>query len=202
MFTGIIESLGKVVNLQPDDQNLHITIKCAFADELKVDQSISHNGACLTVTSIKGDQYTVTAIGETLRKTNLGLLKTGDQINLERSMIMNGRLDGHIVQGHVDTVAECVSKTDDKGSWIFEFRYEQDSENQFITVEKGSVCVNGVSLTVVNSLRDRFSVAIIPYTYEHTNFNSINEGSVVNLEFDILGKYVSRYLELQKQPAN
>lgn len=196
MFTGIVESMGKVMSLDPEQGNLHITLECNFSNELKIDQSLSHNGVCLTVTSVNHPQYTVTAIAETLRKSNLGLLKTGDLVNLERSMVMNGRIDGHIVQGHVDCTAVCVSVKEEGGSWMYTFEHDDQLEN--ITVEKGSVCVNGVSLTVVNSGREKFSVAIIPYTFEHTNFKNIKSGSVVNLEFDILGKYVSKYLGLRK----
>jgi riboflavin synthase len=192
MFTGIVEAFGKVVSLDPENDNLHITLECAFTHELKIDQSLSHNGACLTVTSINNNQYTVTAIAETLRKTNLGLLAVNDLVNLERSMQMNGRVDGHLVQGHVDTVALCVAKEDQNGSWLFRFVY--DTETGFITVGKGSICVNGVSLTVVDSAEGEFSVAIIPYTYEHTNFATIKKGTVVNIEFDIIGKYVAKYL--------
>lgn len=196
MFTGIIEAFGKVISLDPENENLHITLESPFTSELKVDQSLSHNGVCLTVTAIKGNAYVVTAIAETLRKTNLGLLSVGDLVNLERSMQMNGRIDGHLVQGHVDTVAVCTSKEDQQGSWLFRFEY--DDENNMITVEKGSICVNGVSLTVVDSAQNSFSVAIIPYTYEHTNFCNLKIGSVVNLEFDILGKYVAKYLAFGK----
>ncbi len=193
MFTGIVESMGKIISLDPEKGNLDLTLECDFADELKVDQSLSHNGVCLTVTAIESNQYKVTAIAETLRKSNLGLVKTGDFINLERSMLMNGRIDGHLVQGHVDCTAVCVSVKEEGGSWMFTFEYDDDV-SQNITVEKGSVCVNGVSLTVVNSEKNKFSVAIIPYTYDHTNFKDIKTGTVVNLEFDILGKYVTKYL--------
>lgn len=196
MFTGIIEAFGKVTALDPENENLHITVECPFTSELKIDQSLAHNGACLTVVSISGNSYVVTAIAETLRKTNLGLLSVGESVNLERSMQMYGRIDGHLVQGHVDTVAVCISKEDQQGSWLFRFEYED--ENNLITVEKGSICVNGVSLTVVDSSNGSFSVAIIPYTYEHTNFRDLKKGSVVNLEFDILGKYVAKYLALGK----
>jgi riboflavin synthase len=192
MFTGIVEALGKVISLQPEQGNLHITLECPFTHELKIDQSISHNGVCLTVTQISGTTYTVTAIAETLRKSNLGLLKEGDEVNLERCMKMNGRIDGHIVQGHVDTTAVCTGKKDENGSWIFEFEFDADAD--YITVPKGSICVNGVSLTVVDPSVNQFKVAIIPYTMEHTNFRNIREGSVVNLEFDIIGKYVAGYL--------
>jgi len=195
MFTGIIESLGKVISLDPEKENLHITVECDFSNELKIDQSLSHNGVCLTVTKYDASTYAVTAIAETLRKSNLGLLNTGDLINLERSMVMNGRIDGHIVQGHVDCTALCTSVKEEGGSWLYTFEYDWDLNK--ITVEKGSICVNGVSLTVVNSAAEHFSVAIIPYTYEHTNFKNIAAGSVVNLEFDILGKYVAKHLALR-----
>ncbi len=195
MFTGIIEGMGKVISLDPDNNNLHITIECSFAGELKIDQSVAHNGVCLTVVDIKQNQYTVTAISETLRRSNLGLLKTGEQINLERSMILNGRIDGHIVQGHVDVTGVCTGVENQKGSWLYRFEY--DPGDDAITVTKGSICVNGVSLTVVDSGINTFSVAIIPYTYDHTNFKNIITGSVVNLEFDVIGKYVSKYLSLK-----
>ncbi len=200
MFSGIVEDAATVVALERDKGNLHLTLKCSFTHELKVDQSVAHNGVCLTVVKINGDLYTVTAIQETLDKSNLGLLKVGDKVNLERSMLMNGRLDGHIVQGHVDQTAECIELKEADGSWYYTFRYEIDKEKAsqgYMTVEKGSVCVNGVSLTVVNSRNDRFSVAIIPYTYEFTNFHQIKPGSIVNLEFDILGKYISRLMALK-----
>lgn len=193
MFSGIIETTGKVVRLQKEQSNLHITVQASFTNELKVDQSIAHNGVCLTVVSISENMYTVTAIDETLRKTNLGFLQTGDVINLERCIRAGDRLDGHIVQGHVDQTGTCTSVIDQKGSWIFHFEYDAAANN--ITVEKGSICVNGVSLTVVNSQDHSFSVCIIPYTLEHTNFHSIQKGSVVNLEFDILGKYISKLMK-------
>lgn len=192
MFTGIIEDVGKVISLFPDNGNLHITMSASFTQELKIDQSISHNGACLTVTNIEGNNYNITAIAETLRKTNLGLLNTGDLINLERSMILNGRLDGHIVQGHVDNTAVCTGITEDDGSFLYHFKFEPDKQS--ILVSKGSICVNGVSLTIVAPGIDHFSVAIIPYTLENTNFRSIKKGSVVNLEFDLIGKYVAAYM--------
>jgi riboflavin synthase len=195
MFSGIVEAAAPVVSLEKDQDNLHITMECPFADELKVDQSISHNGVCLTVVKITGRQYTVTAIKETLLKSNLGLLKPGDKVNLERSMLMNGRLDGHIVQGHVDQTAVCTQVKEEKGSWYFRFEYDPLLGN--ITVEKGSVSVNGVSLTVVNSQDKSFEVAIIPYTYENTNFHQIKPGTVVNLEFDIIGKYISKIIRQQ-----
>lgn len=200
MFSGIVEEAATVVGLEQDKGNLHITLECSFTGELKIDQSIAHNGVCLTVVKKEGSNYTVTAIKETLEKSNLGLLKIGDKVNLERSMVMNGRLDGHIVQGHVDQTAKCIEVKESEGSWYFTFQYVIDKEKAsqgYMTVEKGSVTVNGVSLTVVNSKDDRFSVAIIPYTYEFTNFHQIKEGSTVNLEFDILGKYISRIMALQ-----
>jgi riboflavin synthase len=192
MFTGIIEQLGTVVDLQTQDTNLHLIVKSAFASELKIDQSVAHNGICLTVVDIKNDTYKVTAIDETLNKTNLGNIKLGDSVNLERCMMMNSRLDGHIVQGHVDQTAICTNIENQQGSWIFTFSYDTKQGN--VTVEKGSICVNGVSLTVVNSDNGSFSVAIIPYTYEHTNFSEFKIGTKVNLEFDIIGKYVKRLL--------
>ena len=190
MFTGIIETLGSVVELQNDQGNLHLTISSVISDELKIDQSVAHNGVCLTVVRIDGGTHTVTAIEETLNKTALGNLKPGDNVNLERCMQMNGRLDGHIVQGHVDQIAKCIKLLDRNGSWEYTFQYDASTGN--VTVEKGSICVNGISLTVVNSMDDRFSVAIIPYTYEHTNLKHVQPGDVVNLEFDIIGKYVAR----------
>lgn len=202
MFSGIVEEAATVVGLKRDKSNLHLTLKCSFTNELKIDQSVAHNGVCLTVVNTEGDHYTVTAIQETLDKSNLGLLKEGDRVNLERSMVMNGRLDGHIVQGHVDQTAECLEVKESDGSWVFTFRYDVDKSmaaQGYMTVEKGSVCVNGVSLTVVNSRDDRFSVAIIPYTYEFTNFHQIKAGTVVNLEFDILGKYISRLMALKQE---
>ncbi len=193
MFSGIIETLGEVVALEKEQKNLHITVKSNFTNELKIDQSIAHNGVCLTVVNIKNDNYTVTAIDETLQKTNLNTLQLGDKINLERCMKLGERLDGHIVQGHVDQTAVCKSVIENNGSWIFTFEYDASQNN--ITVEKGSVCVNGVSLTVVNSKDNSFSVCIIPYTFEHTNFKNINVDSKVNLEFDILGKYISKLMK-------
>lgn len=199
MFSGIIEQLGEVTSLQKEKNNLHITIKARFDNEtnlnkvLKIDQSIAHNGVCLTVIEIKGNIYTVTAIDETLKKTNLGLLKVGDSINLERCMKLCDRLDGHIVQGHVDQTAICKKVEETNGSWMFTCEYDASQNN--MTVEKGSICVNGVSLTVVNSKHNSFSVCIIPYTYRHTNFKDIKQGSVVNLEFDIIGKYISKLLK-------
>lgn len=192
MFSGITEGLGEVIALKKEQGNLHITIKADFTSELKIDQSIAHNGACLTVVDIKDKTYTVTAIEESLQKTNLGLLKVGDNINLERCMKLGDRLDGHIVQGHVDQTAVCKKVEETNGSWMFTFEYDASQNN--ITVEKGSVCVNGVSLTVVNSKDNSFSVCIIPYTYEHTNFKNFKAGTVVNLEFDILGKYIKKLM--------
>lgn len=193
MFTGIIETLGKVTELVHDKGNLHITVASAIAAELKIDQSVAHNGVCLTVVALADGQHTVTAIEETLNKSNIGKLKVGDLINLERCMQMNARLDGHIVQGHVDQTAVCTGYKELDGSW--EYTFEYDASNGNVTVEKGSACVNGISLTVVNSQKNSFSVAIIPYTYEHTNLQQVREGSVVNLEFDIIGKYVARLMQ-------
>lgn len=190
--------MGTVVSIVKDQENVHLTLSCDFTSELKVDQSLSHNGVCLTVVSKKGNLYTVTAIKETLLKSNLGLLKIGDKVNLERSMMMNGRLDGHIVQGHVDQTAICKEVLEADGSWYYTFKYDFDlskARQGYMTVEKGSVTVNGVSLTVVNSQKDTFQVAIIPYTHEHTNFHAISEGTVINLEFDIIGKYLSKLSE-------
>jgi len=196
MFTGIIETLGSVTHLQQDVGNLHITVASTLSDELKIDQSISHNGVCLTVVALSPGEHTVTAITETLQKSNLGTLQTGSTINLERCTKVGDRLDGHIVQGHVDQTAQCVSIVDQQGSWLYTFQYDREQGN--ITVEKGSITVNGISLTVVNSQVDRFSVAIIPYTLEHTNLNQMKVGSTVNLEFDIIGKYVARIMDLRK----
>ncbi|MDR1813668.1 MAG: riboflavin synthase [Tannerella sp.] len=195
MFSGIIEEAAVVKAVVHDKGNVHLTLGCSFVDELKIDQSVAHNGVCLTVVNKTADSYTVTAIRETLERSNLGLLKDGDKVNLERSMLMNGRLDGHIVQGHVDTTAVCTEVREADGSWYYRFEYAFDREmarQGYITVEKGSVCVNGVSLTVCNSKDNSFEVAIIPYTYEVTNFHQIQKGTVVNLEFDIIGKYISR----------
>lgn len=200
MFSGIVEEYAEVVALEKEQENVHLTMKCSFVDELKIDQSISHNGVCLTVVKMTPDTYTVTAMKETLDRSNIGLLKVGDKVNVERSMMMNGRLDGHIVQGHVDQTAVCTDIEDADGSWYFTFKYKFDKEmakRGYLTVDKGSVTVNGVSLTVVNPTEDSFKVAIIPYTYEHTNFHTINIGSVVNLEFDIIGKYISRMLAIE-----
>lgn len=199
MFSGIVEEAATVVALSKDKGNLHITLRCSFTGELKIDQSISHNGVCLTVVSIGDDTYTVTAIKETLDRSNLGLLEVGSKVNLERSMPMNGRLDGHIVQGHVDQTAICTDVKEADGSWYFTFEYLFDREmakKGYLTVDKGSVTVNGVSLTVVEPTDNSFKVAIIPYTYEFTNFHQIKKGTVVNLEFDIIGKYISRIAAL------
>ncbi len=195
MFSGIVEEYAKVVKLEKEGDNLHITMQCSFTDELSIDQSIAHNGVCLTVVSIDDDCYTVTAIKETLERSNLGKLAVGDLVNLERSMLLGGRLDGHIVQGHVDQTAICEDIRQADGSWYFRFSYEDSKEmalKGYVTVEKGSVCVNGVSLTVCNSKKNSFEVAIIPYTYEHTNFCRFEIGTMVNLEFDIIGKYLCK----------
>ena len=197
MFSGIVEEAAQVVALQADKGNLHLTMRCSFVDELKIDQSVAHNGVCLTVVSKTADTYTVTAVQETLDRSNLGQLKVGDKVNLERSMLMNGRLDGHIVQGHIDQTAICTEVSEADGSWYYTFTYRFDkamARQGYLTVEKGSVCVNGVSLTVCNSKDDSFQVAIIPYTHDHTNFCQIEKGTVVNLEFDIVGKYISRMM--------
>lgn len=199
MFSGIVEEAATVVALHREKGNLNITLQCSFTGELKIDQSVSHNGVCLTVVSIKDETYTVTAIQETLDRSNLGLLEVGSKVNLERSMLMNGRLDGHIVQGHVDQTARCIEVTEADGSWYYTFEYLFDREmakKGYMTVDKGSVTVNGVSLTVVEPTERSFKVAIIPYTYEYTNFHQIAKGSVVNLEFDIIGKYISRIVAL------
>ena len=190
MFTGIIEDLGTVTDLKREKDNLHITIKSNIGNELKVDQSVAHNGVCLTVTNIIGDKYTITAIKETLNKSNLRDLKIGDEINLERAMKLADRLDGHIVQGHVDQVGYCKSVKEENGSWVYKFEYDNTKNN--LTIEKGSITVNGVSLTVVDSEINSFSVAIIPYTFENTNFKSIKVGDMINLEFDVLGKYIQK----------
>ena len=194
MFTGIIEDLGIVKNLQSEGSNLHITLSSKLTPELKIDQSVAHNGVCLTVVSTQENNYTVTAIEETLQKTNLSILHVNEAVNLERAMILGSRLDGHIVQGHVDQTATCTGVEQKEGSWIFTFEYDSTLNN--VTIEKGSITVNGVSLTVVNSLKNSFSVAIIPYTYEHTTFNSFEIGTIVNLEFDVIGKYVKRLMNL------
>ncbi|GET20641.1 riboflavin synthase [Prolixibacter denitrificans] len=195
MFSGIVEGMGTVVAIDKEQENVHLTLECDFVNDLKIDQSLSHNGVCLTVVKRTDTTYTVTAIKETLQKSNLGLLKVGDKVNLERSMPINGRLDGHIVQGHVDQTATCRKVEEADGSWYYTFAYDFDIEKArqgYMTVEKGSVCVNGVSLTVVNAKDNSFQVAIIPYTQEHTNFHTFEAGSVVNIEFDIIGKYLSR----------
>jgi len=196
MFSGIIEEAATVVKLEKEKDNLHITMRCSFTDELKIDQSISHNGVCLTVVRKDKETYTVTAIRETLEKTNLGLLKVGDKVNLERSVKADGRLDGHMVQGHIDQTAVCIDVREAGGSWYYTFKYEPLRED-YMTVEKGSVAVNGVSLTVVNSKPESFQVAIIPYTYEITNFHQIRPGTVVNIEFDILGKYIAKIVRAE-----
>ncbi|MGL4956329.1 MAG: riboflavin synthase [Bacteroidales bacterium] len=200
MFSGIVESIGTVTALERDKENLHISLNCPFAKELKIDQSIAHNGVCLTVVRFDEKGYTVTAILETLQKSNLGLLKIGDEVNLERSMKIDGLLDGHLVQGHVDQTATCTEVKEADGSWYFSFEYNADAGN--ITVEKGSITVNGVSLTVVNSQLNTFQVAIIPYTYEYTNFHAIQKGIVVNLEFDIVGKYITKLAKLYLNKAD
>ncbi len=200
MFSGIIEEAASVVAIKKDKGNLDITLTCSFTNELKIDQSVSHNGVCLTVVEIKDDTYTVTAIQETLEKSNIGLLEVGSKVNLERSMKMDGRLDGHIVQGHVDQTATCIDVKEADGSWYYTFKYEFDKEmakKGYLTVDKGSVTVNGVSLTVVDPTEDTFTVAIIPFTHKLTNFHQIERGSVVNIEFDIIGKYISRIVTLQ-----
>jgi len=194
MFTGIIETLGIVKRVIKDEENLHLTVQSSITNELKIDQSVAHNGVCLTVVDIIDNQYTVTAIKETLDKTNISDLKVGDEVNLERAMKLGARLDGHIVQGHVDRVGLCKSIKDQKGSTVFTFSYEFDGSN--ITIEKGSITINGVSLTVVNSKKDEFSVAIIPYTLAHTTFKDFEVGSKINLEFDVIGKYVARLSQL------
>lgn len=195
MFTGIIEDLGEVIKLEEQLDNLNITIKSKLAPELKIDQSVSHNGVCLTVVEINSDTYKVTAIKETLIKSNLGKLQHKDIVNLERAMILGTRLDGHIVQGHVDQTAVCDSIVEQNGSWVFTFSYDPSLNN--VTIEKGSITVNGVSLTVVDSQASKFSVAIIPYTYEHTTFSKIKKGDIINLEFDVIGKYVSKIMSLR-----
>ena len=199
MFSGIVEEFATVVAVKREKENMHFFLTCSFVGELKIDQSVAHNGVCLTVVDIKDDVYVVTAMKETLEKSNLGLLRVGDKVNVERSMMMNGRLDGHIVQGHVDQTARCTAKDDADGSTYFTFSYDFDAEkarNGYFTVDKGSVTVNGVSLTVCNPTRSTFQVAIIPYTMEHTNFQDIQVGTVVNIEFDILGKYIARLQQL------
>ncbi len=201
MFSGIIEEFAKVVSIKHDKENIDFTLTCSFTGELSIDQSVAHNGVCLTVVAIEGDTYTVTAMKETLERSNLGLLREGDKVNVERSMLMNGRLDGHIVQGHVDMTARCIDMKDADGSTYFTFQYDYNPEmarRGYFTVDKGSVTVNGVSLTVCNPTADTFQVAIIPYTFEHTNFCDIQIGTVVNIEFDILGKYIARLHRLNE----
>ena len=195
MFSGIVEEFATVVAIDKEMENVHFTLTCSFVNELKIDQSVAHNGVCLTVVKIEDGNYVVTAMKETLLRSNLGLLKVGDKVNVERSMMMNGRLDGHIVQGHVDQTAVCIGKEDQQGSYTFTFRYDFDramARKGYMTVDKGSVTVNGVSLTVCNSQDDSFQVNIIPYTYDNTNFHQIEVGTVVNIEFDIIGKYIAR----------
>ena len=193
MFTGIIESLGEVQQLERDRGNLHISINSSITQELKIDQSVAHNGVCLTVVSLEGNSYAVTAIDETLQKTNLGEFKVGDKVNLERAMVLGSRLDGHIVQGHIDQTGKCIAVLEKDGSWFFTFEYDTSQNN--VTIEKGSITIDGVSLTVVDSGKNTFSVAIIPYTYENTRFNTYKVGSTVNLEFDVIGKYVARIMQ-------
>lgn len=200
MFSGIVEEAAQVVALQSDKGNLHLTMKCSFVNELKIDQSVAHNGVCLTVVSMTEDTYTVTAVKETLDRSNFRTLQVGDKVNVERSMLMNGRLDGHIVQGHVDQTAICTDVVEVDGSWYYTFEYTFDeamAKQGYMTVEKGSVCVNGVSLTVCNSKSNSFQVAIIPYTHDNTNFCEIKRGSVVNIEFDIVGKYISKMMQFK-----
>lgn len=195
MFSGIVEAMARVVRIEKEKENIHFTFECPFTSELKIDQSVAHNGVCLTVVSIQDNTYVVTAMLETLQRSNLGLLNVGDLVNVERSMMMNGRLDGHIVQGHVDETAECIALEDAQGSYIYTFKYPNDVEmarKGYFTVDKGSVTVNGVSLTVCNPTEDTFQVCIIPFTFEHTNFHAIKMGTKVNIEFDILGKYIAR----------
>ncbi|MBO7145668.1 MAG: riboflavin synthase [Salinivirgaceae bacterium] len=202
MFSGIVEEFAEVVGIEKDQENLHFTLKCSFVDELKIDQSVAHNGVCLTVVRIKDGTYTVTAMKETLDCSNLGLLKVGDKVNVERSMLMNGRLDGHIVQGHVDKTARCTKVEDAEGSHVFTFEYDFDKEmasRGYLTVDKGSVTVNGVSLTVCRPTRNSFQVCIIPYTFDNTNFHTIKVGTVANLEFDIIGKYIAQITKLSQE---
>ena len=199
MFSGIVEECATVVAIVKEQENVHLTLRCSFVDQLKIDQSVSHNGVCLTVVKIENGTYTVTAMKETLDRSNLGLLCVGDEVNVERSMMLNGRLDGHIVQGHVDQTAECIDVKDMQGSWTYTFRYKYDEEmarRGYFAVDKGSITVNGVSLTVCNPTFDTFEVNIIPFTHEVTNFHAIRPGSKVNIEFDIIGKYISRYAVL------
>ena len=202
MFSGIIENMATVVAVKRDKENIDLTLECPFAGELSIDQSVAHNGVCLTVVALEGNTYTVTAMKETLDRSNLGLLKEGDKVNVERSMMLNGRLDGHIVQGHVDQTATCIDKRDADGSTYYTFEYRLDREmarKGYFTVDKGSVTVNGVSLTVCEPTDNTFTVAIIPYTHDHTNFCNIEVGTVVNIEFDILGKYISRLAQLTQE---
>ena len=202
MFSGIVEEYAEVVKVVKEQENLHLTLKCSFVDELKIDQSVAHNGVCLTVVSIQDGTYTVTAMKETIERSNIGLLKVGDKVNVERSVMMNGRLDGHIVQGHVDQTATCINIADAEGSWYITFKYDFNRDmarRGYLTVDKGSVTVNGVSLTVCNPTEDTFQVAIIPYTFEHTNFHTFKVGSIVNIEFDIIGKYLSRMMQLTNE---
>ena len=202
MFSGIVEEFAEVVGIEKDQENLHFTLKCSFVDELKIDQSVAHNGVCLTVVRIKDGTYTVTAMKETLDCSNLGLLKVGDKVNVERSMLMNGRLDGHIVQGHVDKTARCTKVEDAEGSHVFTFEYDFDKEmarRGYLTVDKGSVTVNGVSLTVCRPTQNSFQVCIIPYTFDNTNFHTIKVGTLVNLEFDIIGKYIAQITRLSQE---
>ena len=199
MFSGIVEEFAEVVGIEKDQENLHFTLKCSFVNELKIDQSVAHNGVCLTVVRIKDGTYTVTAMKETLDCSNLGLLKVGDKVNVERSMLMNGRLDGHIVQGHVDKTARCTKVEDAEGSHVFTFEYDFDkamARRGYLTVDKGSVTVNGVSLTVCRPTQNSFQVCIIPYTFDNTNFHTIKVGTLVNLEFDIIGKYIAQITRL------
>lgn len=199
MFSGIVEATARVVRIEKDQDNIHFTLTCPFAEELHIDQSVAHNGVCLTVVSLEGQNYTVTAMRETLERTNLGLLQVGDEVNVERSMLMNGRLDGHIVQGHVDLTARCVRIDEAEGSWEYTFEHafsQEMAQRGYFCVDKGSVTVNGVSLTVCEPTSDSFKVCIIPYTHEHTNFHTFEVGTVVNIEFDILGKYIARLQQL------
>lgn len=195
MFTGIIETIGLVKEIVKDKDNLHLTIQSNITNELKIDQSVAHNGICLTVVAIKDDNYTVTAINETIKKTNISELCSGSLVNLERAMKLGDRLDGHIVQGHVDQIGKCINVKEENGSWVFTFEYDKKLHN--ITIEKGSITIDGTSLTVINSKENEFSVAIIPYTYEHTNFKNYKTGTIVNLEFDVIGKYVKRIQDLR-----
>ena len=195
MFTGIIETLGLIREIRKEQENIHLTIESNITNELKIDQSVAHNGICLTVVAIDDKSYTVTAIKETIDKTSIGKWEENTLVNLERAMILGARLDGHIVQGHVDQIAECISITEENGSWVFTFQYDKSLKN--VTIEKGSITINGTSLTVVNSKINEFSVAIIPYTYENTNFSKLKVGTIVNLEFDVIGKFVKRLMELK-----